>query len=73
MGYYSEPDSPTRDKGKVVFDLSEYATKVNQNMLQSLIHLIQLLKRDCIDVKAEVDKLDIKKLTNYPTSLNKSR
>ena len=29
MGYYSEPDSLTRDKGKVVFDFSEYATKVN--------------------------------------------
>ena len=73
MGYYSEPDSPTRDKGKVVFDLSGYATKVNQNMLQALIQLIQLLKKDCIALKAEVDKLDIKKLTNYPTSLNKSR
>ena len=29
MSYYSEPDSPTRDKRKVVFDLWEYATKVN--------------------------------------------
>ena len=29
MSYYPEPDSPTRDKGKVVFDLWEYATKVN--------------------------------------------
>ena len=27
MSYYPEPDSPIRDKVKVVLDLSNYATK----------------------------------------------
>ena len=35
-----------------------------------LIHLIQLLKKDFIALKAETDKLDIDKLVNVPTSLN---
>ena len=40
MSYYLEPDSHIRDKVKVVLDLSNYATKKNQQMLQVLIHLI---------------------------------
>ena len=39
-------------------------------MLQALIHLIYLLKKDSIALKPEVDKLEINKLTNVPTSLN---
>ena len=39
-------------------------------MLQVLIHLIQLLKKDFIALKAEVDKLDVNKLVNVSTSLN---
>ena len=39
-------------------------------MLQVLIHLIQLLKKDFITWKAEVDKLDINKLVNVPISFN---
>ena len=39
-------------------------------MLQVLIHLIQLLKKDSIALKAEVDKLDVNKLVNVSTSLN---
>ena len=35
-----------------------------------LIHLIQLLKKDFIALKADTDKLDINKLVNVPTSLN---
>ena len=37
-------------------------------MLQAftLIHLILLLKRDFIALKAEVDKLDINKVVNVP-------
>ena len=38
--------------------------KKNQNMLQTLGHLIQLLKKDFIAFKAEFSKLDINKLTN---------
>ena len=40
MSYSLEPDSHIRDKVKVVLDLSNYATKKNQQMLQVLIHLI---------------------------------
>ena len=39
-------------------------------MLQMLIHLIQVLKKDLIALKNEVDKVDINKLVNVPTSLN---
>ena len=39
-------------------------------MLQALIYLIYLRKRDFIALKAEVDKLNINKVTNIPTSLN---
>ena len=39
-------------------------------MLRVLIHLNQLLKKDFIASKPEVDKLDINKRTNDPTSLN---
>ena len=39
-------------------------------MLQALIHLIKLIKKDFIALKVEIDKLDIDKLTNVPTSLN---
>ena len=38
-------------------------------MLQALIHLIYLLKK-FIALKAEVDKLDIDKPVNIPSSLN---
>ena len=39
-------------------------------MPQALIHLIQLLKKDFIVLKAEVGKLDIDEVANLPTSLN---
>ena len=39
-------------------------------MLKTLIYLIQMLKNNFIDFKAEVEKLDINKLTNVPTSWN---
>ena len=39
-------------------------------MPQASIHLIQLLKKDSIALKAEVGKLDIDEVTNLPTSFN---
>ena len=39
-------------------------------MIQALIHLIWLLKNDFIALKAKVNKLDINKPVNVPTSLN---
>ena len=44
--------------------------KNNYKMPQALIHLIQLLKKDFIALKAEVGKLDIDEVTNLPTSFN---
>ena len=41
-------------------------------MSQALIHDL-VAKKDYITVKSEVDKLDINKLVNIPTSLNDSR
>ena len=40
MSCYPEPDRHIIEKGKVVLDLSNYATKKNYNMLQALIHSI---------------------------------
>ena len=65
MSYYPESDKHVRDEVKVVFCQSNYTTKKNQNMLQALIYLMQLVKGA---LKAEVDKLDINKLTNVSTS-----
>ena len=39
-------------------------------MLQALIRLIQLLKKDLIPVKVDLDKLNIDKFINVPTSFN---
>ena len=69
MSYYPEPDSHIRDKVKVVLDLSNYATKKElYNAIGDLADLAA--KNDFITLKAEVDKLDINKLVNVPTSLN---
>ena len=70
MSCYPEPDSHIRDKVKVVLELSNYATK------KELEHVTGIDKSDVaankyfIELKAEVDKLDINKITNVPTSLN---
>ena len=69
MNYHAEISVHTRNKVKVVLDLPNCATKKNYNMLQALIHLIQLPK-NFIAFQAEVDKQNIAKLVNVPTSLN---
>ena len=70
MTYYLELNSHIRGKVKLVLDLSNYDTKKNYNLVQALICLIHLRKRDFIALKAEVYKLNINKVTNIPTSLN---
>ena len=69
MSYYTEPNSHIKDKVKVVLELSNQATKTELNGDVSNLHLIQLLNF-FIALRAEVGKLDIKKLVNVPTSLN---
>ena len=70
MTYYSELASHIRDKVKVTWNLSNYTTRKNQTMLQVLMYLIQLHKKNFIPLKAEIDKVDFNKLVNVPTSLN---
>ena len=69
MSYYPDPNSHIKDKFKIVLKLSNQATKTELNDDASNLHLIQLLN-SFIALKAKVDKLDIKKLVNVPTSLN---
>ena len=67
MSYYPEPESHIRDKVKVILDLSNYATK------KELEHAAGIDTSDLSDfiaLKSDVEKIDIKKLTNAPTSLN---
>ena len=70
MSYYPEPDSHIRDKVKVVLDLSNYATKKELDHATGVDTSDLAAKKDFIALKAEVDKLDINKLVNVPTSLN---
>ena len=72
MSYYPETDSHIRDKVKVVLDLSNYATKKELDLILEIrVDTSDLAsKKDFTALKAEVDKLDINKLANVPTSLN---
>ena len=70
MRYYPEPDSHIRDKVEVVLDLSNYATKKELQYVKGIDTSDLAVKKDFIALKAKVDKLDINKLTNVPTSLN---
>ena len=70
MSYYGESDSHIRDKVKVVLGLSNYATKTERYHATGLDTSDLAVKKYFIALKAEVDKLDINKLVNVPTSLN---
>ena len=70
MSYHPEQDSHTRDKVKVVLDFSNYATKKELYHTTGVDTSNLAVKKDSIALKAEVDKLDIKKLANFPTSFN---
>ena len=70
MSYYPEPDSHIRDIVKVVFDLSDYATKKELEHATGIDTSDLAAKKDFIALKAEVDKLDINKLVNVPSSFN---
>ena len=68
MSYYPGPDSHIKGKVKKVLDLSNYATK--KELEHSLVIDTSDLaaKKVSIDLKDEVDKLGINKLTNLSTS-----
>ena len=65
MSYYLELDSQTRDKVKVLLDLSNYATKKELERGRGVA-----AKSDIIALKADVGKLDINELVNVSASLN---
>ena len=70
MSFYPEPDSHIRDKVEVVLDLSNYATKKDLEHATGVGTSGLAAKKDFIALKAEVEKLNINKLVNVPTSLN---
>ena len=70
MNYYPELDSHIREKFKVVLDLSNYASKKELGHVTGVDTSDVADKKDVIALKTEVDKLNINKLVNVPTSLN---
>ena len=71
MSYYPEPEGQSsRDKVKVVLDLSSYATKKQLDHSTAVDTSDLAVKKDFVALKAEIDKLDINKLVNVTTSLN---
>ena len=68
MGYYPEPDNYIRYKVKLILDLSNYASRKELELVTGISNLAA--KKDFVALKAEVDKLDINKQINAPTSLN---
>ena len=57
-----------KHKVKVILDLSNYATKKDLDNATMVNTSDLAAKKDFIALKAEVDKLDINKLANVPTS-----
>ena len=70
MSCYPEPNSHIRSKVKVVLELTNYATKKELDHAPGVDTSDLAAKKGFIALKAEVDKLNINKLTNVPTSLN---
>ena len=70
MSYYAEPDRHITYKVKVVLDLTNYATKNELGHAIGIDTSDLAAKKEFIALEVEVDKLDINKLVNVPTSLN---
>ena len=71
MSYYPEPDIHIRDKVKAVLDLPNYANQKEWDNATDVDKSDLAAKKDFMALKAEADKLEINKLANAPTSLNK--
>ena len=69
MSYFPEPGSHIRLKVKVVIDLSNQVTEKKLEHATGTDTFDSTTKKGFIALKAEVDKLDIIKLTNVPTNL----
>ena len=70
MSYCPEPGSHIRDKDKVALNLSNYATKKELDHATCVYTSDLAVKKDFIALKSKVDKLDVNKLINVPTSSN---
>ena len=70
MSHYPKPYCHTRDKVKVVLELSNYATKTELEHADLADSSDVAARKDFIVLKAEVNKLDIDNLVNVPTSSN---
>ena len=70
MSYYPVTDSHIRDKVQVLLDLSNCATRNKLDHATGVDTSDLAAKKDFVALKAKVDKLDINKLVNVPTSLD---
>ena len=70
MSYCPEPGSHIRDKDKGALNLSNYATNKELDNATCVDSSDLAVKKDFIALKSKVDKLDINKLINVPTSSN---
>ena len=70
MSFYPEPDRLIRNRTKEELDLSNYAIKTELEHATGVNTFDLAAKNDFIDLKAEVEKVDINKLVNVPTSSN---
>ena len=71
MSHYPELDNHVRDKVKVVLDLLSHSTKKKKEYGIGIDISDLTAKKYFIALKAEVDKLNINKMTNLSTGLNK--
>ena len=70
MSYYPESDSHIRDEVKVVLDLTNYVAKIELEHAAGVDTSDLAAEQSFIALKSGVDKLDINKQVNVPTSLN---
>ena len=69
MSYFPELDSHIKVKVKVVLDFSNQVTEKKLEHATGIDTFDSTAKKGFIVLKVEVDKLDIIKLTNFPTNL----
>ena len=70
MSYYLESDTHIKDKVNVPLEFSNYATKKELEHATGVDTSNLAAKSNFIALKAEINKLDVKKLVNVPTALN---
>ena len=70
MNYHLELDSHISNKINTELDLSSFAAKKESDHATGVDTSDLAAKKDFIALKADVDKLDIAKLVNVPTSSN---